>query len=1422
MGTVTSSNNEWIELKNISNNPVDLTDWQLLDKDQNIKIVFPDRGPSSIPAKGFYLLERNNDDIIPNIPADLIYTGSLNNNNEALYLFDPSCQLQDEIEIFSNWPFGDNDSKRTIERKGIFEWQTSNNIGGTPKIENSSGYVEIPIYVGSGGGSNTPSASYLKILITEVQISPTAERFIELYNPNNSTIDLTDWYIQKKTQTGSDFASLVSKTYFNSKIINAYNYFLISRSALAEADIVLNNLTLVESNVIQLKNPNGEIADKIGWGQAQDSETSPTQNPQTNQTIGRKWLEGTDYQDTDNNSVDFEIQFPTPKAKNETFRDILPPETTINSHPLSLINQIEVIFTFSSTEENSTFECKINNEDWQACSSPQQYFNLLNGSNNFQVKAYDANQNFDTTPAQYQWVIDSIFPQTEILVHPPSLTNQNQANFTFSSSEENSTFECKINENEWENCQSPKIYNNLIESEYNFSVRAKDLAGNSEISPPQYFWQIDTTIQTASLSFSSLYSQEKIIDIFIDNDSEAVAWLLSENQTETENSDISWQVEKPTEFILSEGDGPKTVYLWIKDGIDNISPGISAQIILDTTPPSVQFNSLAQTQALTDFNISWTGSDTTTKISEYHLKIRKESELESENWQTISEQNYQFSGLNGNTYYFKIRAKDNANNLSEWSSEISTKIEKPILEVSPTSLEFEAIEFGQNPANKNLVIGNIGSGDLNWEIASPEVDWLNLNSTSGQAPSNVPISVNISDLEIGQFSTEIKISSNGGEKEIGITLNLQEDIIPPEAPQISSPYNNQIFNVENINFIGITEPNAIISISTLEIEADENGNWQKEIELTEGQNEIEIKAIDKAGNESEAIILNLILDIHSPIVTIDQLPEIESSLSFTISWSGDDSYQDLVTSGIDGFQFRYSEDYENWIYWPAENEYTTDVQYNFTGENGKTYYFQVKAKDEAGNESDEWVETSTKIRLPFDPLSVVINEIAWMGTLAAYQDEWIELYNNTNKDINLEGWIIKISDVKEIELSKTIQSHHYFILERSDDDTISDVSADLIYFGSLNNLGEKLELFGPDSNLIDSIDCSVNWFKGDNTNKATMERVDSTLNGSDPLNWKNNNLVTKNGLDAEKNEINGTPKAENSKPLLEDTSPPEISDILVSNITETSVLINWETNEESTSIIKYGITVNYGTIQDSNDYLLSHSISLTNLESGTTYHYKVGSIDTSGNTAWSEDNTLTTLSQTELLPIFEDDFDSYNLANPEDASGDLAGQGGWTTVGNNSYEVIDTYAHSGTQSIKCKSPYPCYVTNTGTHKITGALKIRFYIAAHDTFRYWDTAFNFRQSPEEPTLNYVSLKDVGAPSDFTLYLGSTDRIYTNISPDQWHTLKVEWNAGTDKMRIQLDDLEYSNWIDSGAVDYISTLEISNSVNAGRWVYIDTIE
>jgi PKD repeat protein len=166
-----------------------------------------------------------------------------------------------------------------------------------------------------------------------------------------------------------------------------------------------------------------------------------------------------------------------------------------------------------------------------------------------------------------------------------------------------------------------------------------------------------------------------------------------------------------------------------------------------------------------------------------------------------------------------------------------------------------------------------------------------------------------------------------------------------------------------------------------------------------------------------------------------------------------------------------------------------------------------------------------------EPRSIVFNEVAWAGTLSGPNNEYIELINNTEEDINLDGWRI-ISDVDSIviELSGTIPANGYYLLERDSDDVVSDIEADLIYEGELVDDGMTLVLIDPEENIIDTVNSDGGeWPAGGRSGffLFTMERYDSTISGDDD-NWASNDLMTMNGSDSAGNPIFGTPAAENS------------------------------------------------------------------------------------------------------------------------------------------------------------------------------------------------------------------------------------------------------------------------------------------------------
>lgn len=172
---------------------------------------------------------------------------------------------------------------------------------------------------------------------------------------------------------------------------------------------------------------------------------------------------------------------------------------------------------------------------------------------------------------------------------------------------------------------------------------------------------------------------------------------------------------------------------------------------------------------------------------------------------------------------------------------------------------------------------------------------------------------------------------------------------------------------------------------------------------------------------------------------------------------------------------------------------------------------------------------------PVGTAHVVINEIAWMGTEASANDEWIELFNPNTVSVDLNGWRILIAGDNSIMLTGSIAPGSYYLLERTNNDPVS--GSDYIgdYIGSfgrygLSDTGEHLTLVNSSGAKVDDVDCGNGWHAGlkDKGLKTTMERVDPNKNGDSPSNWASNDGITTIGFDAAGNPIKGTPKARNS------------------------------------------------------------------------------------------------------------------------------------------------------------------------------------------------------------------------------------------------------------------------------------------------------
>ncbi|MFO8033752.1 MAG: lamin tail domain-containing protein, partial [Candidatus Bipolaricaulota bacterium] len=182
---------------------------------------------------------------------------------------------------------------------------------------------------------------------------------------------------------------------------------------------------------------------------------------------------------------------------------------------------------------------------------------------------------------------------------------------------------------------------------------------------------------------------------------------------------------------------------------------------------------------------------------------------------------------------------------------------------------------------------------------------------------------------------------------------------------------------------------------------------------------------------------------------------------------------------------------------------------------------------------------------------IVISEIAWGGTPARPDDEWIELTNVNGETIDLTGWTLRwrlaspTTDAerewKAVELDGTLAPYAPYLLVRGSDDVVSDIRADLIYDATLelDDRGEVMELLDPSGRLVDSANVErtgqTGWEAGYRQDGAapyaTMERV-NVFQSDTAQNWRANQGIISRGVDREGNALVGTPRAVNERTLL--------------------------------------------------------------------------------------------------------------------------------------------------------------------------------------------------------------------------------------------------------------------------------------------------
>jgi Glycosyl hydrolases family 43 len=155
-----------------------------------------------------------------------------------------------------------------------------------------------------------------------------------------------------------------------------------------------------------------------------------------------------------------------------------PPPPMVSSRPADLSNRRDAAFAFADRDAEATFLCRLGVTPARPCTSPQRY-TLGDGAYTFAVVAVDPAGNA-SAPRSLDWTIDATAPPTPSIDEAPeAASGDTSARLAFSDGEAGVRFSCRLDDGPSEACTSPVEYRDLSDGSHEFTVAARDAAGNA-------------------------------------------------------------------------------------------------------------------------------------------------------------------------------------------------------------------------------------------------------------------------------------------------------------------------------------------------------------------------------------------------------------------------------------------------------------------------------------------------------------------------------------------------------------------------------------------------------------------------------------------------------------------------------------------------------------------------------------------------------------------------------------------------------------------------------------------------------------------------------------------------------------------------------------------------------------------------------
>ncbi len=169
--------------------------------------------------------------------------------------------------------------------------------------------------------------------------------------------------------------------------------------------------------------------------------------------------------------------------------DSPPSPPALTAMPVPLSNQRSASVSFSG-RPGAVFSCSLDSAAFEPCTSPVSLAGLGDGPHSFAVRQ-TSGAGSQSAPASFEWTIDATAPAAPVFEQPPAPAIAARTVIARFNGEPGGSFECRIDDAQWQPCTSPVPMTGLSEGPHSFETRQSDLAGNVG-QPTRLDWIVDT------------------------------------------------------------------------------------------------------------------------------------------------------------------------------------------------------------------------------------------------------------------------------------------------------------------------------------------------------------------------------------------------------------------------------------------------------------------------------------------------------------------------------------------------------------------------------------------------------------------------------------------------------------------------------------------------------------------------------------------------------------------------------------------------------------------------------------------------------------------------------------------------------------------------------------------------------------------